>query len=980
MAFQNFYGKKLTVLVVALLLVFSSFTFLPALAYKGGAATNAVISSPSAQNASPPSLSASPNAIIGTNASAFTVKVTNPASNIYAITSITIVAPTGWTFAGSATCGTVALKAPGAVSGGAVQCTAGTGSGLPPGFSDTLALGTLQGATSAPSPTQPPIQGTFTSLVIDAGSGSASYAGSSFTEWDVASTNVVVTLSPNTTPFTAGGSPYTVTATLGSGQAGVPIVWSFSNSLYPSSGFTATLSPSSSVTTTGGTTSTTFTPSNHAPDATTVVATIGTSAESGASASVATQAGAPSKVSFYFTAGNPKATYATDYLGNSTTISSTLYAETYPSGTSEVSLSLSDAFANPVAFSASITNITLTGVGGQFNSGGNLFSTISCGTVVAGNSHFTCPASGNNLPLPFTYLQSSTYGTIGEIAASIFISSSTYTGSSGNLVTSTLGTLGQTGPTTATNVAAGSSVLVQSKLSVAQSGVPITLNLCTSSGCATSAGYHGVFSNGQPTITLTSNSSGGVEALMAVNTTANSVAYFNATAVDPQTTSASNIILGAVSAQVKTIPGSIATLVVNIAANAPPSTGPNIQYAVAGATAYVDLAYADAYNNLVTTAPSNQIQIALSASSGALSATNVYIGANQLSTNASFGAILWTLTSSVGTTATITASANVNGKAVVGTASIMTVSASPTIAVSNPAPISGIAYSNTAFVTFKGTANATLGSASTNIASIGYKVGTGAWQSISTASLHNVVWTVPIVLASGLNTVTFNTTDSKGVTTAIAPLTVLVDTNAPTFGNITLCSCGTEASVAVNDSLGDLNATSVQAWINGTAVSSSQISVSGINNPGSAVNYTVTVSGLTTGTWSIKVSASDLAGNTASTTGTVTVVVVPPPLSSTFVIKSATPGSSPVGPAINATITNNGAATYTAYVYVVVHSASGATVYIGVANFGAVAAGSSASLTIPVVLAPGTYSATVYVDTPSGVAVAQPQQVTITIS
>jgi len=646
-----------------------------------------------------------------------------------------------------------------------------------------------------------------------------------------------------------------------------------------------------------------------------------------------------------------------------------------------VTLSLSDAFANPVTFSGAITNITLTGVGGQFLSGANLFSTISCGTVVAGNSHFACPNSGTSLVLPKSYLQSAIYGAVGEIAGTIFEGATQYTGSSGNIVTGTLGTLAQTGPTSATAVKAGSSVLVQDSISGGfQSGVPVTLNLCVSP-CATTKGYDAKFSNGLSSITVTTNSTGGVESLVAVNTTSGSIAYFNATAAAPLTSASTRTIASAISAAVTTTPGAISTLVVNIAAGTPPSTGPNIKSIVNGSTAYVDAAYADAYNNLVTSAPSNQIQIGLAASVGALSATQVYIQANQLSTNASgsFGSILWTLPSTVGTTATITASANVNGKAVQGTGSVTTVSAYPSINVTSPKVISGVLYSSTAFVTFQGIANATAGSASTTIATIGYKLGTGGWSSITTANLHNIVWTIPIVLASGLNTVTFNTTDSAGKTTVSPAWSVLVDTSAPTFGAIKLVANTSSANVNVTSAEGDLNATSVSATANGTAIAASQIAVSGTNKPGSSVTYLVTVSGLAAGTWSLTVSAKTLAGLSASASGTVTVTVTGPPTGSTFTISGVSSGATPFGPGVNATLTNAGTSSYTAIVYVVVKGTAG-TVYIGVANFGTIAPGGKVTLSVPVVLAAGSYTGTVYAFTPSGVAVAAQQTVSITIA
>ena len=83
---------RLSVLVVAFLLVGSAFAFLPAWASNGTAVTKASISNPTA-NGSPPTLAGLPNIVEGGIAQAFNVTVTNPSSNAYAITSITIIAP-----------------------------------------------------------------------------------------------------------------------------------------------------------------------------------------------------------------------------------------------------------------------------------------------------------------------------------------------------------------------------------------------------------------------------------------------------------------------------------------------------------------------------------------------------------------------------------------------------------------------------------------------------------------------------------------------------------------------------------------------------------------------------------------------------------------------------------------------------------------------------------------------------------------------
>jgi hypothetical protein len=371
------------------------------------------------------------------------------------------------------------------------------------------------------------------------------------------------------------------------------------------------------------------------------------------------------------------------------------------------------------------------------------------------------------------------------------------------------------------------------------------------------------------------------------------------------------------------------------------------------------MAYADAYGNLVTVAPQNQIQIALAASTGSLSATQVYIAANSLSTNATggFGSILWTLPSTVGTTATITASGNVNGKAVQGTGSVMTVSAYPTINVTSPKPVSGVLYAPSTFVTFQGFANATVGSASTTITTVGYKVGTGGWLSLSTAVQHNPLWTVPVVLLNGINTVQFNVTDSAGKTTVSPVYQVLVDSSVPTFGTLAVVNGTSTAKVNVTATQGDLNASSVSATANGTAVAASNIAVVGTNNNAHSVTYVVSVSNLAKGTWTLVVSAKTLAGLSGSVTATVTVTSTSTggtPGSFSF---PSTPIKGKVGPynGVNVTVTNTQTSALTAFVFAVFHNSAGQTLQVATSTV-SVAAGATATAFVPTTLPSGTYS------------------------
>jgi hypothetical protein len=970
---------RLSVLVVTILLVGSSFAFLPAFAASSGARTSAVKISPTA-NSSPPQVAGAPNVIIGgVTATAFSVSVTNPSTNAYAIVSITVIAPSGWSFSGTPTCGTD-LTTKGANSSTAVQCTiVSGGSGLPPGFTDTIHLGKLAGPTSVS--TSPPILGTFTTLVVDQSS-TASYAGSSFSEWTIATTTVSAVITGTPTQYTAGAAALTITATLTSGQSGVPIVFSFTTTTYPTSGYPSTLSPSSTTTGSGGTATTSWAPSNHNPDATTVTATIGNSAITGATGSVITIAGAPSKVSFYFKVAGTS--YATDYLTAHITPSTTTYAE---SG-GELSLSLSDAYANPVTLSANIANITISASGGNFLIGAaTIVSTLYCGTASTDVPTATC-RSGSAITFPVTsvsagainYIQSSIYGAVGALSAVITTVSpaTSYTGTSGSIVTSTFaGSL--TAPVVPAAVAAGSSATVTDTLVIAQQGVPVTLNLCATCG-ATSVSYNAKFSSGTQSITLYTNSSGIVTTTVAVNVTVASTAVFNATAAAPTTAAPTTVLASPVSGAVTTTVGAISTLVINIAASGSGTPGPNIANIINGTTAYVDVAYADAYGNLIplASAPHNQIQISLSANNGALlSATNVYIASGQVSTNGtgSIGSIQLTMPKTVGTAVVVTGTGVVNGKTVSGTSTITTVSAAPALGVSSPTPLSGTIYANTTLVTFKGTANASLGSLSTHMATIGYKVGSAQWQSVATPSLHNVVWSIPIILTAGLNTVTFNATDNEAtpVTTVGPAWTVLVDTSAPTFGTPTVS--GSSANLNITSAMGDLNATSVKAWYNGTAVSASAITVTGTNKPGSSVTYAVSVSGLPVGTWSLQVSAKTLAGTSGSTTATVKVTQVSGTSTFTFV----TPKYYLLGPyhTVNVTVTNTQAATITAVVFAVVHNAAGQTLEVSTSTV-SVAAGSTSSAFVVVNQPAGTYSVNVFVWSTSGSSLSASSTVSVT--
>jgi len=244
------------------------------------------------------------------------------------------------------------------------------------------------------------------------------------------------------------------------------------------------------------------------------------------------------------------------------------------------------------------------------------------------------------------------------------------------------------------------------------------------------------------------------------------------------------------------------------------------------------------------------------------------------------------------------------------------------------------------------------------------------------------VWTIPIVLVAGINTVQFNVTDSAGKTTVSPSYQVLVDSSVPTFGTITVANATSTAKVNVTVAQGDLNATSVTATANGTAVAASNIAVSGTNNIGHSVTYVVSVNNLAKGTWTLVVSAKTLAGLSSSATATVTVTTTGTGgtgNSGTFTFPSAPKYSLFGGTyhAVNATITNTGTSTITAIVIAVFHNSVGQTLQVATGT-ASVAAGPSATVYVITNLPSGTYSVNVFVWSSTGSSLSGAQTVTVT--
>lgn len=961
-----------------------------------------------AQNASLPTIKTTPTLVLQETPTALKEAVTNPASNAYSITSVTFIAPSGWNFTDA---NNVALTGAGAlafctaggwfstiaVSTTAIQCSGGTG--LPPGFTATLTGGSVSIQGPASPKAAAPVTGSFTTSVADA-SGSGAYPGPSWTETSIAGSGVLVspahtgevpptiTITGNPTTYTAGAAPVTVTATLTApSQPGVPLGFSAANGAYPTSGFTTTFTPSSGVTSATGVLTTSWQPSNWAGDNTAVKGTItgalAASIPSGTGAQVTTTgAGSPTKVTFYLPA-SPTIFPATHYVTGFVVITATNYADIAAAG---ISFSATDAFGNPAG--AAVTGGTITAANGFFY---ETPATTTCAVTLGGG---LCQYNvGTSTGLVPEYSQSGTYASIGQISATLTggagASAFSVSGTTGFIQTSTFAASAsfQGNEPVGGAIASGSTVGYKVNLNVAQTGVPVKLQVCVHSACAaTSKGYSGTFSNGQSSISGVTNSSGSFASVFTISNKLNAAVVMNASISAPVDVAANpQSFYSAVSPTVTTTFGAAAKFAVYAAfgnGQGSGNSGPATNFATAGATVYVDILLTDAYGNVVNNPSPQQIQIQLTTSGvgtpagGLLSVTTDYIAGGTQSTNntgaGSFGPDAWTLSTTLGAS-TVTAVGVVNGVQVTGSDTVTTVSSAPTINVKAPTPVSGVIYSSSPFVTFSGKANASVGyPGSVTVNSIGYKVNSNPWVKTSASMLNKVVWSIPVTLATGLSTVSFNATDSKsnvGITTP-ASFQVLVDSAAPTFAFSTASSNNGCVAVTVSSAAGDFNTASFAATYNSVAVPAASISWTGTQTLGSPSTLTANVCGLVSQTATFAVSGSNFTGVSGSNSESLT-VTVPFANSITFNTGTATYGLNGAFKGVTVTVTNGWNTAQTIVVYATLKS--GSSIYVA---DGTVTVGSGQSATVFCIdlqtIPAGSYSVTFAAVTVANQAVSAP--------
>ena len=920
--------------------------------------------------------------------------VTNPTGNSAGVSELTITAPSGWTFTtGDCYYDELTTFLDECSVGGTAATFYADSSGLaiPPGQTQEFEIY----MTAATCSTYP-CTGTFTTSWED--NSLTFHTGNSFKliSFDP---NASVALTPSTTQtFIAGSSAISFSANIGVADAGVPVIF---NSYYESGAFSGSgvtvLDPFLAIayTNTAGIATATFTPSN-AEGTDYVYATIGGGAFCWGTFYIKTD-GYPYCDDYYWSTADTEVTTVpaapTSVLFSINAVSfptsSTHYISDYnavPNGGSgndmayiaagTLNVSASDRFGNAIAFT-DITNanvsVSTTAAGGLFDNGaGANKTTIYCPAGVE------CTEGG----IGYDYYQSGTYGSVGVLTATVrgSINSAAFTvsGSSGKLVTSTFDTVAEvptfgTGDVVGGNAYAGATVLVKVELSPAQVNVPVTIYMDT----ATSTQVNG---DGTLSALALTASNGTAVGSFKLDTGAGAILYYQSNIPAP-TDGAPTSTLGnsTDSAIVNTVPGAAAELVVNAYYDS--TVSELATHAVNGTILYIDISLADKYGNPTTNTFNYQIQIGLSGP-GSFSATGVYIASGQPDTNSSFGAILWR-------TPNAFAPETIKAASIFPTAmdTVTLVSSLPTISVTSPAPYSGVIYSQSTAVTFIGQANASLGyPASAMIASVGYKVDGGSWSSAGIASANQVTWSVSISLTAGLHTVQFNATDDQAPSTITTSVyKVLVDPTSPDVNFVTVnnanLSAGQSVSANIVDSMGDLNTSAVSATAtNLDTLATSTLTVGSITTPnvlGHSVTYPVSISGLTTGNWSVTLSATNLALNSNSSTITVHVTV---PIAQSFVIVG-TPGIGTLGgyTGINVQYQNLGPDP-SVVIFAVWKNNVGQTVGIGAssATFGP-GQTLSAFIVEPIGIAAGSYSVSLFVVTTGNqpVSVSTPISVTV---
>jgi hypothetical protein len=531
-----------------------------------------------------------------------------------------------------------------------------------------------------------------------------------------------------------------------------------------------------------------------------------------------------------------------------------------------------------------------------------------------------------------------------------------------------------------------------------QPGLPVTFNICgqqtgATTCLTTTSGYGGSFSNGAQTglVVDTSGATGTAVATYTLPTTLGQQGNVNATAPAPTGATPIPHLTSNVIALSATVAGAAVGFAVQVywtSANALAATNPLKASLVAGQNVYVVVNLVDKYGNLALNTGATQIQINLQTTAGTLYATTDYINSGS-STNA-LGPIELAVPASVAIGTVISISAT--GALTTGSKTITIVGPTPTInlkkgSLNGPVIAPGTTiYSASGALTFYSKANASAGynPLTTNIATIGTKIGNSPYVTTLTPGVTPSANTFSLFFPTGLSTLNVNATDNIiaagakfGNTVTTGPYNILVDPYLPTLTiNTPVAGSGSD-TVTVVSTEGDFNDSSFTATYNGVAVPSSQISWSGTQTLGVMSTQTATISGLTVGTnLPLTVTGKTDAGLSATATQDITITVTFAD-SITFTTSSATWGQSGAASGVFVPVTNSWNTGQQLTIYVTLKS--GTTTYVLVGGL-TLAAGQTATVfaqdfltTVPV----GTYTVTFSAITTANQAVSAP---TTTIS
>jgi len=685
----------------------------------------------------------------------------------------------------------------------------------------------------------------------------------------------------------------------------------------------------------------------------------------------------------YLTTGVPAVSFGVPTFGAGVT-----YA-IYGIGT-PLTVSVADGFGNNLLFGAlTAPAVTVTAPAG--------IGAWDQGTVVALNP-ITCVnlgvscAGGNAGQFLFPYAQTYTYGTTTVLQATITGSYNavpfSVAATSGNIVTGTQAaalTLAVTGTPTY-GVGTTVSLKVTQGGGSTQPGVPVTFNLCphtSATGCTSAtASYGGSFSSGAQTgfIVATSGATGTASATYTLPSVLAQVGSFNATIPAPTGATPTPIFTSNILALAATVAGPAVGFKVNVQFSDLSAVKSSL---VAPQIAYVYVSLVDQYGNGALNTGITQMQVALSTTVGSLYATTLYIASLDGATNGphSFGADQWTVpATAVGTVITLTAS----GPLTTGTKSITIVTPIPTInlksgSLNGKVIATGTTiYSPSGALTFYSKANASAGyTATTQIATIGTKIGSSPWVTTLTPNVSPSANTFSLFFPAGLSTLNVNASDNVlaagakfGNTATTGPYNILVDPYLPTLTIGTPVAGSGSDTVTVTSTEGDFNTTTFAATYGGNAVPASSISWSGTQTLGVSSTLTATISGLVAGTNTLAVSGKTLAGLSGSASASITITVVFAN-SITFNTGTATYGLNGAFKGITISVTNGWNTAQTIVVYATFKSGSSIYVADGTVTVGAGATASVFCLDLQTIPA-GTYSVTFGAVTTANQAVSAP--------